>query len=50
MTAHEAPDYATAPGNDLAAHEQMYRNFLSLVRWSVAVAAIVLILLAYFLT
>ena len=33
MAAHGAPEYSVADGNDYAAHEQTYLNFLSLVKW-----------------
>ena len=42
--------YATATGNDYAAHEQMYRTFVTLTKISVAVVAVVVILMAIFLT
>jgi hypothetical protein len=50
MAAHDAPEYSIATGNDYAAHEQTYRTFLALVKWSVIVTAIVLIGMAIFLT
>lgn len=43
-------EYATATGNDYAAHEDTYRSFVTLVKVGVAVVAIILILMAYFLT
>lgn len=50
MAEHGELEYATATGNDLAAHEQTYRNFLTLVKFVVAVIAVILILMAIFLT
>ena len=43
-------DYATATGNDYPAHEQTYRNFITLVKTSLAIIVVILILMAYFLT
>ncbi len=48
MADHGNVEYATAPGNDYAAHEQTYLMFLKLVKWHVIVIPIILILLAYF--
>jgi Bacterial aa3 type cytochrome c oxidase subunit IV len=50
MATHDIPEYSTATGNDYAAHEQTYRTFLVLVKWSVIVIAIILVGMAYFLT
>ena len=50
MADHAEVEYATATGNDYAAHEQMYVTFLSMVKWIVATIAVILILMAYFLT
>jgi Bacterial aa3 type cytochrome c oxidase subunit IV len=41
---------ATATGNNYLAHEQMYRTFVTLTRSAVAVIAVVLMLMAVFLT
>ena len=49
MADHGEVQYATAEGNDLAAHEQTYHNFTTLVRTSLAVIIIILILMAFFL-
>jgi hypothetical protein len=49
MADHGELEYATATGNDYAAHEQTYRNFVTLVKGVVAVVAVILILMAYFL-
>ena len=50
MAAHGAPEYATADGNDYAAHEQTYLNFLSLVKWGMAIVILIVIGMAIFLT
>jgi hypothetical protein len=50
MADHGELEYATAEGNDYAAHEQTYRSFVTLVKVSVVVVAIIVILMAYFLT
>ena len=49
MAEHGTVEYSTASGNDLAAHEQTFKDFLKLVKWSVIFIAITLILMAYFL-
>jgi Bacterial aa3 type cytochrome c oxidase subunit IV len=49
MADHGEVEYATATGNDLAAHEQTYRNFVTLVKVMLAVVVVILILLAYFI-
>jgi hypothetical protein len=43
-------EYATASGNDYPAHEQMYRTFVTLTKTFLAVIAIIVILMAIFLT
>jgi hypothetical protein len=43
-------EYATASGNDYPQHEQMYRTFVTLTKTFVAVIAIIVILMAIFLT
>jgi Bacterial aa3 type cytochrome c oxidase subunit IV len=50
MADHAEVQYATALGNDYSAHEQMYRNFVTLVKVSLAVIVVMLILMGYFLT
>jgi len=50
MSEHAEVQYATASGNDYAAHEQTYRNFVTLVKVGLAVVAVTLILMAIFLT
>ena len=49
MAEHGEVEYATATGNDLPAHEQTYRNFITLVKVCLAVIVVILILLAYFI-
>jgi hypothetical protein len=43
-------EYATASGNDYPAHEQMYRTFVTLTKTFLAVIALIVILMAIFLT
>ena len=50
MAAHGTPEYSTAEDNDYAEHERMYERFLALVKWNVIIIAVILILMAYFLT
>jgi hypothetical protein len=50
MASHGTTEYSTAEGNDYAEHERTYAMFLALVKWNVIVIAIVLLLMAYFLT
>jgi hypothetical protein len=50
MAAHGAPEYSVAEGNDYAAHEQTYLNFISLVKWGLGTVIVILIGMAYFLT
>jgi hypothetical protein len=50
MDEHGRLEYATATGNDYPGHEQMYRTFVSLTKSAVAVIAVVVILMAIFLT
>jgi hypothetical protein len=47
---HGETQYATATGNDYAAHEDTYRHFITLVKVSLTTIVIILILMAYFLT
>ncbi len=49
MADHGEVEYATAAGNDYAAHEQTYRGFITLVKVSLAIIVAILILMAYFL-
>lgn len=50
MAAHGAPEYSVAEGNDYAAHERTYLNFLSLVKWGLGTVIVVVAGMAYFLT
>ena len=49
MADHAEVEYATAPGNDLAAHEQTYHNFIALVKVCLGAVIVIVILMAYFL-
>lgn len=49
MADHGEVQYATATGNDYPAHEQTYRNFITLVKVLLSVVVIIIIGLAYFL-
>ena len=49
MADHGEVEYATATGNDYAAHEATYEGFIRLVKVSVVTLAVILILMAYFL-
>jgi hypothetical protein len=49
MDDHGQVEYATATGNDYAAHVQTYRHFVTLVKSVIGVVVVILILLAYFL-
>ena len=50
MDKHGQLEYATARGNDYLSHEQMYRTFVTLTKSAVAVIAVIVILMAIFLT
>jgi hypothetical protein len=50
MSDHAELEYATATGNDYAAHEQTYRNFISMVKVGIAVVTAIVVLMAIFLT
>ena len=50
MAGHGQLEYATATGNDYPSHEQMYHTFVTLTKTAVAVIAVVVILMAIFLT
>ena len=49
MADHGEVEYATATGNDLAAHEQSYRSFITLVRAVMVVVVLIVIGMAIFL-
>jgi len=50
MDDHDQLEYATASGNDYLGHEHTYRTFVTLTRSALAVIAVILILMAIFLT
>ena len=50
MADHGELEYASATGNDYAAHEEMYRNFITLVKVVLGIVVTILILMAIFLT
>jgi hypothetical protein len=50
MDDHGQLEYATARGNDYPGHEQTYRSFVTLTKTTVAVIAVIVILMAIFLT
>jgi hypothetical protein len=50
MADHGEVEYATATGNDYAAHEATYRGFLTLLKVGIVVVAAIVILMAIFLT
>jgi hypothetical protein len=50
MDDHGQLEYGTATGNDYVAHEQMFHTFVTLTKSAVAVLAVILILMAIFLT
>jgi Bacterial aa3 type cytochrome c oxidase subunit IV len=50
MANHDQLEYATATGNDYVAHEEMYHRFLTLTMSAIAVVAVLLIMMAIFLT
>jgi hypothetical protein len=49
MAEHGTPEYATADGNDYAAHERTNLGFLTMLKWVVGIAVVILALMAYFL-
>src|ERR1700722_4135464 len=50
MADHGEVEYATAMGNDYPAHEETYRNFITLVKVTMAVIVVIVLGMAYFLT
>ena len=50
MADHSEVAYTTADGNDYAAHEATYEGFVRLVKYGTSVIALILILMAIFLT
>jgi len=49
MADHGEVEYATAEGNDYAAHEQTYDNFITLVKVIMGIVVVIVIGMAYFL-
>ena len=50
MADHSEVAYSTADGNDYVAHEQTYEGFIKLVKYGTVSVALVVILMAIFLT
>ncbi|MFZ3357383.1 MAG: aa3-type cytochrome c oxidase subunit IV [Xanthobacteraceae bacterium] len=50
MADHGEVEYALADGNDYPAHEQTYRNFITLVKVTMTIVVIIVVGMAYFLT
>jgi hypothetical protein len=50
MADHGELEYASATGNDYPAHEEMYRNFITLVKVVMGIVVAIVILMAIFLT
>jgi len=50
MDYHGQLEYATATGNDYASHEQTYQTFVTLTKTAIVVLAVIVILMAIFLT
>ena len=50
MDDHGQLEYATARGNDYLGHEQNYRTFVTLTKIATGVIAVIVILMAIFLT
>jgi hypothetical protein len=50
MAEHSEVAYTTADGNDYPAHEQTYEGFITLVKVGTVTVAMILILMAIFLT
>ena len=50
MADHSEVAYTTADGNDYVAHEQTYEGFIKLVKYGTASVALIVILMAVFLT
>jgi hypothetical protein len=50
MADHSEVAYTTADGNDYIAHEQTYEGFIKLVKYGTVTVAIILALMAFFLT
>jgi Bacterial aa3 type cytochrome c oxidase subunit IV len=50
MADHSEVAYTTADGNDYMAHEATYEGFIKLVKYGTTAVALILILMAIFLT
>ena len=50
MADHSEVAYTTADGNDYIAHEATYEGFIKLVKYGTVTVAVILILMAIFLT
>jgi hypothetical protein len=50
MAEHNEVAYTSADGNDYVAHEQTYEGFIMLVKYGTLTVAIILGLMAFFLT
>ena len=50
MAEHNEVAYTTADGNDYIAHEQTYEGFIKLVKYGTVTVAIIVALMAFFLT
>ena len=50
MDHHGQLEYGTARGNDYPSHEQTYRSFLTVTKIAAGVIAVIVILMAIFLT
>jgi hypothetical protein len=50
MDDHGQIKYATASGNDYPSHEQTYHTFVTLTKTAILVLAVIVILMAIFLT
>jgi Bacterial aa3 type cytochrome c oxidase subunit IV len=50
MSDHGEVEYATADGNDYAAHEKTYRTFITVTKVMIVFLATLLVLMAYFLS
>jgi hypothetical protein len=49
MAAHDTVEYSVAEGNDYPAHEQTYRNFITLVKWGSGIVIVIVASMAFFL-
>lgn len=50
MAGHGETSYTTADGNDYAAHEGTYKAFVKLATWGTIAVALLVALMAIFLT